>query len=327
MYKPSGIIHLTGEHDTGKTLAALGLAHPSKTAFFHDDVKKPAIDQSEFGFWCDVASQQLKTLELYKFIWQQIAKIPKSVNEAIIFDTWTEFGKSIRYYAKANPYEFREKETFAPNGTIRNMEQWGEAHKVEAKMIAKLSSRFNKVILVSHLKEQNIGGAKTGKEIPDAGKSLDRVCNMRLWLRHNQDSGVPVALVLKRIAKAQVVDSGVVPINVLPRRIKPLPEEQSIWQAVDRYWQDPVGNRKPKQDEEPNEFELSILDGILTPDQKEVWRANLEASKIQELETDQLVIETIKELSTMPPPVIKSKIKEEFGRDIPLPEILQVINE
>lgn len=282
----SGIIHITGEPDTGKTLLAIGAYHPSKTAYIFDDVKRPPFDDSDFGLFVDLVGKysDLKLLEFYKAMKQEIDNIPDGKFDAIIFDTWARVGKAIRYYAKANPYEFREKETFAPSGTIANMEKWSESHGVEAAFISKLSQKARTLFLVTHIKEKIIAGAKSGLMEPDCGRSFSRVCNMRLWLRHNETSGVPIALVLKRISKAQITKDGVEIVNVLPRRLTPLPNDKSVWQVIDRYWQKPFGNREPTEQEKPTSFELSILDGVLTPDQKEVWHAELREKERKEQE-------------------------------------------
>ena len=282
MYKPEGIFHITGEVDSGKTLLALGAYHPKDTAYFLDDVKKPPVTQ--FAYYCDVGQKynSLKVLELYHALMKEIDNLPQV--DCIVFDTWARFGKAIRYYAKANPYEFREQSTFAPNGTIRNMEQWGQTHVVEADIIAKLSQKCKALFLITHIKEKMIAGVKSGLYEPDCGKSFDRVCNMRLWLRHNEKSGVPIALVLKRISKATITDNGLEILNVLPRRIEPQSNDTSLWQTISRYWDNPFGNREPEQHEKPTEFELGILDGVLTNDMREVWRAEIREKERQEKE-------------------------------------------
>jgi hypothetical protein len=131
--------------------------------------------------------------------------------------------------------------------------------------------------------------------------------------------------VLKRISKPTITKDGLQVVNILPRRIKPLESEQSIWQAIDRYWQKPIGNRKPEKDEEPTAFELSILDGILTEDQKEVWHANLEASKIQDkLAEDELIIEKVKEMNGQSLQDVIKAIEEEFNRKLSPMEVLEI---
>jgi hypothetical protein len=328
-YKPQGIFHFTGESDTGKTTAALGAYHPEQTAYIFDDVKYPPIDESEFGLFLDLVSKysKLKLLEFYQSVLREIDTIPDGAYDAIIFDTWARFGKSIRYYAKANPLQFREQSTFSANGKIKNMEQWSETHRVEADVISRLSQKCKALFLITHIKPQIIAGARTGNFEPDCGRSFSKVCNMRLWFRHNADSGIPISLVLKRLAKIEVTEQGVKPVNVLPRKITPSQEDFSIWDGINHYWQEPIGNRKSTPNETPNKFELAILDGILTDDQKEVWRAELNVEKKRELEEKALfdeeygkmksrALELAKPYNGLPVPLqvqhILPQMKEEF---------------
>lgn len=169
-------------------------------------------------------------------------------------------------------------------GTIKGMEEWSETHRVESDVISALSRKCNALFLITHIKPQIKAGIKTGTFEPDCGKSFDRVCNMRLWLRHNPESGVPIALVLKRLGKVVLTKEGVKPVNVLPRKLVPLNEDSSVWDVINRYWDNPVGNREPTEDEVPTDFELSILDGVLTDSQKEMWQAELREKERQEKE-------------------------------------------
>lgn len=279
----NGIVHIAGEHDTGKTLMALQACHPSKTVFFHDDVKRPHIDK--FGQYHDLVSE-CEGMTLFPFrehVMSLISKIPDNQYQSIVFDTWTRFATASRNYAVKNPDQFIKKSEMIMTHDLKvvGSQRWKAAHDYEAKIVSMLSRKAPLVILVTHLKDEIRGNARTGKQIADAGKSLDRVCNFRVWLRHNSDSGVPVALVLKRLALPTVSEKGVEMVNILPRRIKPLESESSVWEAIQRYIQNPMGNRQPTEDETPTPFELSILDGILTPDQKEVWQANLRAQQME----------------------------------------------
>lgn len=280
------IVHITGEHDTGKTLAALGRVHPKKVAFFHDDVKDPGLRPEEFGMYVDLVQETKRRnftmLQMKDYVLGILETIESNEFEGIVFDTWTRFGTALKTWGKANATKFREQVTMAAGGKYLWGQQWGEGSKYEASVISAIASKAPYVCLVTHLKDHYIAEAPTGKQVPDAGKCLDRVCNLRLWLRHNEESGVPISLVLKRLSATRVTKKGLQVINVLPRRIKPLGSEQSVWEAIERYKKEPYGNRLPTKDETPTRYELSILDGILTKDQKEVWRANLKASKDEE---------------------------------------------
>ena len=78
------------------------------------------------------------------------------------------------------------------------------------------------------------------------------------------------------------------PINVLPRKLVPGDKDNSTWDVINRYWDKPVGNRDPLEDEIPTPYELSILDGVLTNDQKEIWQAELREKQRQEGEEKKL---------------------------------------
>ncbi len=232
-----GITHFTGDPDSGKTIAMLQVAHPSKIAFFHDDVKVPPVKPSDFGLFVDLV-QETKGLTLLKFrefVLQKLYKLKPNQFEAIIFDTWARFGLSLKQYAILNPGEFREMSTFSKLGAAKGGEMWAEAHRYEALVISELAKIAPFVGLVTHLKDAYEGGAKTGRKIPDAGKSFDRVCNFRVWLRHNPDSGVPIGLVLKRLNESKVTERGLEVVNILPWKLVPKNGEDSVWDVVERY--------------------------------------------------------------------------------------------
>ena len=97
----------------------------------------------------------------------------------------------------------------------------------EATLIEKMLGAAPLVILITHLKDHRIGKIKTGKQIPDAQRTLEEKASLRLWLRHNPDSPKPIGLVLKRIEKWKLDENGLEAICVLPRRINPC-----TWQKI-----------------------------------------------------------------------------------------------
>lgn len=273
----SGIVSITGEPDVGKTICALQVAHPSKIAYFHDDIKSPPIPPAQFGLFIDLVQEtkKLKLLEFREYVLGRLKDIQVGKFEAIIFDTWARFGLSLRQYAMTNPNEFREPGTFSKLGSAKGGEMWNEAHRYEAQVISDLARLAPFVGLVTHLKDAYEGGAKTGQKRPDAGKAFDRVCNFRVWLRSNPSSGVPIALVLKRLNESQVTDRGLEVVNVLPWKLTPTNEDGSIWDIIDRYRAQPFGNRSALPHEMPDNFEMSILTGVMTKEQRQIWQANL----------------------------------------------------
>lgn len=315
-----GITHFTGDPDSGKTIAMLQVTHPSRIAFFHDDVKVPPVKPADFGLFVDLVQEAKgrKLLELRQFVLDKLYTLKPGKFDAIIFDTWARFGLSLRQYAILNPAEFREMNTFSKLGSAKGGEMWGEAHRYEALVISELAKIAPFVGLVTHLKDAYEGGAKTGRKIPDAGRSFDRVCNFRVWLRHNPDSGVPIGLVLKRLNESKVTERGLEVVNVLPWKLVPKDDENSVWDTIDRYRSSPFGNRQSLPDETPNAFEMSILTGVMTKEQREIWQANLKEK--HNLEQEELTLIDTQEGD------IVARVKAMDSEGLGLIEITDAIN-
>lgn len=308
----SGVVSVTGEHDSGTTHFMLEVAPYPKMALFHDDVKLPP-HPDKLGLFVDMVNEAkgLKLLEFRQFVLEKIKGIKSGQFEAIIFDTWTRFGLSLRQYAVLNPNEFREPQTFSKLGAAKGGEMWNEAHRYEAQVIAELSKLAPFVGLVTHLKDELQAGARTGKQIPDAGKSLNRVCNFRVWLRKNPNSGVPIALVLKRLSEDVVGESGYLEtVNIMPWKLVPRLEDKSVWDTIDYYRSNPFGNRPATPEETPDSFEMSILTGVMTPEQREIWRANLQEKQIVDREQESLV--------TQEEQAIKAFVSSQNGKPLPM---------
>lgn len=278
----TGLVHVTGEHDTGKTVFALSNgAQPERIAFFDDDIKgRNTVTQLkrqgfEFGLYVDLVDvfKDKREIEINEAGQALIDAIKPGEFDCVVWDTWTRFESSFYAVVQKNPTRF--KEFYAPMGKIKAGEMWQMSFAYEATIIDALLAKVPLVILTTHLKDDYLNDKKTGKQIPDAKKTLNQKSNFRVWLRHNPDSPEPIGLVLKRPVKLEATDSGIMPINILPRKMKPF-----TWERVIKYWNTPVGNRPLTEDEKPDEFELSILDGTLTNDQKNILRlATLEAEK------------------------------------------------
>ena len=111
---------------------------------------------------------------------------------------------------------------------------------------------------------------------------------------------------------------------VVPRKVTPLVSERSVWDAIWRYWEQPVGDRPPTADETPNAFELSILDGTLTADQRRTYNLILQSGVM--VEDDEPVSEPKK-----PDPILAlaeaGKTAEEIAKELgmPLPVVRRVM--
>ncbi len=329
------IVHATGEPDAGKTRFILQNKPIPKTAFFHDDVKELSPDiVNNLGMYVDMVQEAkgLKLLELREFVLNKLKGIRPGQFNAIIFDTWTRTGNAFRYWGKLNATKFREANTFSMMGKMKSGEEWAEGRLYEAQVISDMSRLAPFVGLVTHLKDVYEAGAKTSQQMPDASKVFDRVCNFRVWLRPNPNSGVPIALVLKRLAGDRVNEAGYLEtINVIPWKLTPKNGDTSVWDVIKRYQSQPFGNRQPMPDETPDNFEMSILTGVMTSEQRQIWQANLKEKFIMEREEVALldsqeddIIAKVKELASNPDNGlidIRDAINGEFQRDFGIGDI------
>lgn len=325
----SGIIHVTGEHDTGKTTFALESgAEPSRICFFDDDVKGKSTIESlisegfEFGRYIDLVdiTEGMAELDYYHAVVGEIERIEPGEFDVIIFDTWTKFASTCHSYVVANPREFRTN--WSPNGRIKAGEQYKEARGLEARIANDLTGKAKLVVLVTHLKDFYLNNVKVPeKEVPASSKALDRIAVFRVWLRHNPSgSPVPVGLVLKRMSRKVVANGRIRTVNVTPRKIVPHDGDDSLWDAIERYWKNPLGNGEPGPDEAPNEFEMSILDGTLTRDQKNVFESILSSGVVEEDNGYEDYRESVLEMkgNGMNP----LEISRETG--VPLPKVIEL---
>lgn len=315
-----GIHHITGEHDTGKTTLALECgAPPARIAFFDDDVKGRATVEDLRRAGVDLRYIDLvelkrgrTQLDFHLNVLDEIESLREHEPEAIIWDTWTYLAKTCRAYVGAYPDQFRKKGglskggEWSDSGKFRGMQLWSEAKRYEAQLLNLLQSIAPTVIVITHLTDHYLNNVKTGKEVPDSSEVLERVCRTRIWLRHSPDGRpVPIALFLKRLDKKQYVEGvGLRTQNVTPRKITPRFDDDSIWDAIWRYWDNPMGDRPPLPEETPNAYELSILDGTLTEDQKRMMYLMLESGVVDTDDEDEgemmeRVPETWQDLLTM----------------------------
>ena len=268
-----GIVHVTGEHDTGKTTFALESgAAPERICMFDDDVKGRATvngllrDGFTFGAYHDlIAIRRGKTeLAYHEAVLHIINAIKPEQFDVIIWDTWSHFAATCHPYVVKYPNKFRE--SWSPMGKIKGPQQWQEARRYEAGLLSFMTTLAKQVVVITHLKDSYINDAKVpDKFIPDASKTLTRIPRLRVWLRQNPSGApVPIALVLKRLDRKVVEDGMIRTVSVLPRKIIPAKDERSLWDTIWQYWDNPDDQLLTL----PTEYELGILDNTLTTDQK-----------------------------------------------------------
>lgn len=287
-----GIIHITGEPDSGKTTAALECgAKPEDIWFLDSDVKGRATVQQlldsgiRFGRYDDLVALRRgrRELEFHEACLRLLDGVKPGAFQVIVWDTWSEFAKTCHDWVVAHPQQFRQN--WAAMGQVKGAQQWLEARRYEAELLHRLAELAEAVVVVTHLKDHLLNGIRTGKKVPDSSIALERVATLRLWLRRNPSSPVPVALVLKRIDRKIVTPEGIRTVAVLPPRLAPAPGERSIWDTIRRYWSNPVGDRPLRPEELPDEWEFSIISGTLTADQQRVFELMLQAGAGPDAET------------------------------------------
>jgi hypothetical protein len=278
----AGIINVTGEPDSGKTVFAFTSgAVPERTAFYDDDVKGNAIVQDikdsgrTLGIYHNLVRETdgMRELDLHKYCMSLLDEIEAGQIDVLIWDTWTRFENTFQPVVHANPTKF--KQFYSPMGAIKGSEEWNASFHYESSVLAKMAELVPLVILTSHLKNNMQKVA-----VAESKKPLIQKSRMRVWLRHNPSSPEPVGLFLKRLSKMDFDSGSMKPINVTHRKMTPC-----TWERLIYYWNNPVGNSKPSPEEELNEFEVSILDGVLTRDQKNILElARIEAEREQKEE-------------------------------------------
>lgn len=278
----SGIVNVCGESDVGKTTFALESgAMPDRILFIDDDVKGQAIANdmaragTPFGKYVNLVDETngMKETDFHKYCIDMINAIEPGKYDVIIWDTFSRFEKSFHPWVLTHQGQFRER--WSPSGIIHGSEIWIAAQQYESQVLDMLQSKVPLVIITSHMKDENINGIKTGKRIPDCMKPVVIKSTLRIMFRHSDNgSPIPTGLVLKRIGKRIVTDSGIETTSVLPRKV-----ENLNWAKMRELWENPVGNRPPMPNEMPNEFEMSLLDSsILTSDQRLVMQLSLKGS-------------------------------------------------
>ena len=273
----TGLISVHSEADVGKTAFCLECgSDPEKIMFVDADIKgKSTVQQMladgiNLGRYEDWTKQtkDMKELAAFELGLKIIDSIKPGQYDALIWDTWSSISRVTKSEISAHPKKYRDN--WSAMGVIKGAEENSAANDLEAKLIANLLDKVPMLLLTTHLKSYYVGNKKVeGKFIPDCKQALITKSRLRLWLRRNPTGRpVPIGLVLKRIDKKVMVDGRIRTINVLPQRLVPGLEDDSLWSVIERYWNDPWGDRALNEQDALTEYELSILDGTLTTDQK-----------------------------------------------------------
>lgn len=328
-FEPSGIISISGDSGSGKTLASLFVNYKhapdlNRVAYFHDDNKEPPFPIEAFGKFVDM-SVNVKLFEYGSCVNQELEKLDPKKIKGVIFDTWTKYGEFLRHYVVSHRNTYREKEAFimSHNPVVMGAQAWRDAHNYEGRMAGQIAKKFGFLVATSHVKEDMKGSTKTDKLVEDLGKIWEQSSNARLWLI-NTGAGVPAVLVKKRFDKSWVENGKPQTINFLPSRLTPEADDKSIWDIVNRYWKSPVGERKLSEYEVPqNQEEMAIVRDTWTERQYEVWKINLlHGNDRGDLPQSGIIKLRVQELNGKEFSDIQETIKNEFlGKELSFAEI------
>ena len=326
-----GVVELVADHDVGKTIAALQTAYPyKKTIFVDDDVKGDGtvrqMSQSEITFekYINVGDMRTKLGEvasptklLKDIVYPVIDEISKGKHEVIIWDTWRIVYQSARNHVERNQKDYADVVKWQGNSTMIQGLISKVARMIEQAQLNKLRNSCELLIITHHMKDNYQNNVVVGR-IPESSATFSEVSNMRIWLRRNTQSKVPVMLFLKRPNQPKVVKGQMRFVNIVPMKIIPTAKDNSIWDAMARYEADPIESREPREDERPNAEEMALISGTLSDEQKSYMMEMLKYQK-EEAEIISSVISEQQENNNYPDTGIKmlAMAKSQFGYDFP----------
>lgn len=226
-----GLVHVTGDVDTGKTTFSLTTGcPPERIAFFDDDLKTQSIADSfeaqgnPFGFYFNLTrefaqSGETKPKALHDMVLAEMKKLAKNREkyDILVFDNFSRMEGGIRDHSLS----IMTKISNLTPGQIKGMSQltWPYTYNYYAEMLDFMLSIAPLVFIITHVRDKYIGNVKTSAREPRGQRPLTEKSSFRVWLRHNPDSEAPIGLVLKRMVAIDA--KTMAPVSIFPRKIKP----------------------------------------------------------------------------------------------------------
>lgn len=288
-----GIVEIVGDHDVGKTIAALQTVNNmKKVVFVDDDVKGDGTVRQmkdagmDFEMYIDLAKRRAELGQapspdelLTQAVMPTVEEVTSRHHDVIIWDTWRTVYQSCRGHVEHNQPRYSKVVTFRGSSPIIQGLISKVARIIEQNILNKLKEACDLLIITHHIKDNYVQNVVVGK-IPESSQTFSEVCNMRLWLRRNPQSKVPIILFLKRPNVPKLSKGKLVFTNVVPLKITPTNEHESIWDAIKEYEDKPIQSRKPRPDETPTAEELAAISGTLTEEQKQYVKSMIEYQKM-----------------------------------------------
>lgn len=329
-----GVIEIVGDHDVGKTIAALQTSNNMKeVVFVDDDVKGEGTVRQmkdagiEFDMYINLAEERLTLSaaptpdELWQYVvLPTIEKIIEKKHKIIIWDTWRIVYQSARGHVEKNKMKYKDVVDFSRGTSIMIQGLISKvARLLERKVMNELKAHCDLLIITHHVKDNYVNNVIVGK-IPESSATFDEVCNMRIWLRRNQQSKVPIMLFLKRPNLPQVVKGKLQFVNIVPLKITPTDKHESIWDAIAEYEKNPIQSRAPRPDETPTKEEFATISGTITAEQQAYIKTMLDYQLKMEKELAEAQEEVAPEV-TKPHQNVTSERKTTEAANIPTTHI------
>jgi hypothetical protein len=320
----AGLLHTFGEDGVGKTSLAITASNePKKCVFLDGDSGKSRemIEELDWLRYHDLLVETVDKNEVAYFahVMSTVKNLPNGL-DVLVLDNAKQVFNAAHSYLLANKTKYRA--TMRGSGEIIGGLEWQEVREhLLPELYALMRSKARLVVIITHEREQNIGGVKTGLMTAAADPSLRKAASPIIRLTRSRDGHpAPVGLVIKNIGK--FVDGEV--IRVLPPRIP-----HCTWKTIKAYLADPVGNRELTDDETPNEFEISLITGSLTAEQKRQYEFN---KKMALLGNDEQLTNAIRGLIAdgvvAPPAIIRKLAEMDIDATIDqIQAIIRVLNE
>lgn len=330
MVSMKGILWFFGPPSKGKTTTALMSCDNAKKIGFIDcdNAKGEGLaEQLGIEHYSNMAvlGQGLEEYDYHKVFMSEIAALPDDL-ELIVVDAPKRMMIGSYAYVKKHAKEFRS--TYANYGPIHIAQQWQDVkHMHLPDIYATLRGKADLVIFVTHEKQQIKGEVFTGRMEPDADSSLLTAAGVVVRLMPDLLTGsrAPVGLVIKHPdGKVDLKTKRV--LNVFPNRIAPFD-----WPTINGYLADPFeGRDQIAEHETPNEQELAIINGSLTPDEQANYdlRLAVQALKVRQVMAED-VIELAASMEHIKPLLMAGRIATELKVEYPsitISDVQDVLN-
>lgn len=332
----NGIIHISGGVGVGKTALALELAgEPKNITYINFDVKKPQL-YNQFAKYLEYGAE-LTHGTLLDMITSFLKEI-KSLNPTkfLIIESWELAYRALIPYIMKNAHNMTTAGTIFGAGEWANRQKYGYRSYFETGIFATLQSKFEHVIITTHMDYMHENQIKTSKRVPVASDVLKQKTVLRLLLQGDGNS-CPNAIVLKNFSVQQVVDHGeykrIESVPALPPKvsISVLGDTSnrnyvSLWDAISYYVNNPLANRSELEEFEVlTEYEDSLKNETLTDEERQYV---LESKRMLLLSEHAEYVNILRGLDASElakaPPILRKYLSEQYELDIPT-EILAAL--